>query len=332
MRNILVTGGGGFLGKAIVKRLLDQGDRVRSFSRKTYADLTALNVSQIQGDLADAAAVSRAVAGMDVVFHVAALPGVWGPYDAFYRTNELGTRNIITACRTHRVQRLVYTSSPSVIFDGSDMEGVNESVPYPKHHPTHYSRTKAAAEKFVMAAGNKDLPTISLRPHLIWGPGDNHLVPRILARARQLVQVGDGKNRVDTLYIDNAASAHLLAEKALERNPNLSGNTYFISQDDPIPVWDMINQILAAGGKPAIEKKMSHTTVRLIGGLLEGIWRLGKLPGEPPMTRFVADELATAHWFDISAAKRDFGFYPEISTAEGLQRLAAYLAADSGRF
>ena len=188
----LVTGGGGFLGAAIVRGLLARGTAVRSFSRQSYPALDALGVEQVQGDIADTAAVTAAARGCGVVFHVAAKPGIWGDYAGYHRTNVVGTSSVIAACRAAGVQRLIYTSSPSVVFDGRDMEGVDESVPYPAHYEAHYPRTKALAEQAVIAANDAQLATVSLRPHLIWGPGDNHLLPRMVARARagQLRRIG----------------------------------------------------------------------------------------------------------------------------------------------
>ncbi|NNF99179.1 MAG: NAD-dependent epimerase/dehydratase family protein [Desulfobacteraceae bacterium] len=324
-KKCLVTGGGGFLGKAIVQRLIGRGDKVRSFSRKFYPDLKEMGVEQVPGDLSDARSVIKAVTGMDTVYHVAAKPGVWGKYADFYRTNAQGTNNIIDACRCSRVSAFVHTSSPSVVFDGSSMEGVDESAPYPASYCAHYPRTKAMAEQAVVSAARNGLPAIILRPHLIWGPGDNHLVPRILARANKLRQVGGGENRVDTIYIDNAAEAHINAEEALRNTPALSGNIYFISQDDPIRLWDMVNRILAAGGYPQITGTVSTRAAWVAGALLELIYKTLGIRGEPIMTRFVAKELATSHWFDISAAKRDLGYRPKISTAEGLERLSGWL-------
>jgi len=324
-QRVLVTGGGGFLGRAVVERLVNRGDQVRSLSRSVYPELTAMKVEQIRGDISDPDAVDRACTGMDQVFHVAAKPGVWGDYSIYYRTNFTGTENIVNACRRHGISRLIYTSSPSVVFNGTDMEGVNESVPYPDTFHTPYQKTKAMAERLVLNAAGADLKTIALRPHLIWGPRDNHLVPRILDRAGRLRKVGNGKNRVDTIYIDNAADAHILAADALESNPGLSGRVYFISQDDPVNPWDIINGILAAGGKPPVTRSVSHRAAWLAGGLLEIIYTIFRLPGEPMMTRFVADELATSHWFDISAAKGDLGYAPRVSTEEGLKRLASWL-------
>lgn len=322
---VLVTGGGGFLGGAIVRLLQKRGDAVRSFSRSVYAELEALGVEQIQGDISDQNAVEQAAKGMDLVFHVAAKPGIWGDYSEYYQTNVTGTGNVISACIKHKVARLVYTSSPSVVFNGTDMEGIDESTPYPAGFHAHYPATKALAEQLVVDAAGKGLLTIILRPHLIWGPRDNHLVPRIIKRAKRLVRVGNGRNLVDTIFIDNAAEAHVAAADRLEINPGLSGKIYFISQDEPMPAWDIINGILKAAGLEPVRRSIPHKMAWLIGALLECVYKIFNLNGEPQMTRFLADELATAHWFDISAAKKDLGYAPRISTEEGLRRLEHWL-------
>jgi 2-alkyl-3-oxoalkanoate reductase len=324
-KKILVTGGGGFLGSAIVRMLREKQYAVASFSRGEYTWMKPVGVEQVRGDIRDAEALEKACMGVDTVFHVAALPGVWGKYEDYFGINVEGTRNVISACRACGVKRLIYTSSPSVIFDGSDMEGVDESVPYPEEFHAHYPRTKAMAEREVRRAAQEGLHTISLRPHLIWGPGDNHLVPRILARAKRLRQVGDGQNLVDTIYIDNAAHAHVLAAERLAEKPELSGRVYFISQEGPVKLWDMVNAILAAGAKPPVSGTISANFARRIGAVCEMIYTVFRISAEPPMTRFVANELSTSHWFDIGAAKRDLEYVPLVSTGEGLQRLSAWL-------
>jgi nucleoside-diphosphate-sugar epimerase len=324
-QKVLVTGGGGFLGGSIVRLLVKRGDRVRSFSRKYYPELTSIGVEQFQGDIRDKNAVEQACKGINLVFHVAAKPAVWGDYSDFYRTNVIGTENVINGCSKHNISRLIYTSSPSVIFDGSHMEGVDESAPYPDRFQAYYPKTKAIAEQRVLKATNNDLLTIILRPHLIWGPRDNHLVPRIIERAAQLVKIGHGTNLVDTTYIDNAAEAHVLAADMLGKNNKLSGNLYFISQGEPVPVWDMINAILKAAGLEPVRRSVPRWVAWLIGALLEFTYKTFHIKGEPKMTRFVANELATAHWFDISAARKDLGYVPRISLEEGLKRLQNWL-------
>lgn len=324
-KKVLVTGGGGFLGGAIVRLLIERGDHVVSFSRGFYKDLKSLKVDQIQGDIGDKIAVKQACQGIDLVFHAAAKPGVWGHYSDYYRTNVMGTQNIISGCIQHHVSRLIYTSSPSVIFDGTDMEGVDESVNYPDKFYAHYPKTKAIAEKCVLKATSDNLMTTILRPHLIWGPRDTHFVPRIIERAKRLVRVGNGRNLVDTIYIDNAAEAHVLAADMLEKNRKLSGNIYFISQDEPIPAWDMINAILKAAGLDPVRRSIPRQAAWLIGAVFEFVYKTFNIDGEPQMTRFLADELARAHWFNISAAKRDLGYAPRISTEEGLEHLESWL-------
>jgi 2-alkyl-3-oxoalkanoate reductase len=325
MKHVLVTGGSGFLGRAIVKLLADRNIHIRTLARNKYPTLAPLEVEQVQGDIADVAVVIKACNGIDTIFHTAAKAGIWGSYHQFYQTNVIGTQNILAACKTNPDINLIYTSSPSVVFDGQDMKGVDESIPYPKKFKAHYPKTKAMAEQSVLMASRNGLKAIILRPHLVWGPGDNHLAPRILARAHRLRQIGDGENKVDTIYIDNAAHAHLLAQKALSKDPSLSGRTYFISQDHPIKLWEMINHILAAGAKPPVTRTISPKKAYLIGAMMESIYRILSIKQEPPMTRFLAQELSLSHWFDIRAAKKDLGYTPKISTTEGLVRLKRWL-------
>ncbi len=324
---ILVTGGGGFLGGAIVRGLLARGARVRTLARGHYPDLTGLGAEQIRGDLSDPAATQRAVAGCAVVFHVAAKAGIWGDYASYHQANVVGTENILAACRQHGVARLVYTSSPSVVFTGRDLEGANESLPYPAHFEAPYPQTKALAEQRVLAANSPQLATVALRPHLIWGPGDNHLVPRILARGRagQLRRIGSRRNLVDSIYIDNAAAAHLLAAEKLFPGSPVAGRAYFLSNGEPLPLWTLVNRILAANGQPPVTRGIPTGVAYAAGVALEILHRVLRLEAEPRMTRFLAHELSTAHWFDISAARRDLGYEPIVSIDEGLRRLAEWL-------
>ena len=324
----LVTGGGGFLGGVIARMLREKGVAVRSFSRGSYPELERLGVEQLQGDLADRAAVAQAAYGCDIVFHVAAKAGIWGNYADYYRANVTGTENVIAACRESGIDRLVFTSSPSVVFDGRDVEGGDETLPYPARYEANYPRTKAMAEQLVLAASSPDLATVALRPHLIWGPGDNHLVPRILAKGRagRLRRIGDRPCLVDTVYVDNAARAHLQAADRLAPGSPVAGRAYFITNGEPLPLFAMVNRILAAGGLPPVTQSIPPRVATLAGIICEGLWSVLPLKGEPPMTRFVAHELATAHWFSIESARRDFGYAPEVSVDEGLVRLQTWLA------
>ena len=319
----LVTGAGGFLGGAIARRLVERGDSVRSLARGDYPDLAKLQIEPIRGDLADPLIVEKATQGCDIVFHVAAKAGVWGPHAEFYEANVVGTRNVLDACRKNGVGRLVFTSSPSVVSSGGDIEGADESLPYPAHFNAPYPATKAEAERMVLERNEPDLATVALRPHLIWGPGDNHLIPRIVARARagQLRRIGNEPNRVDSIYIDNAADAHLLAADRLGPGAPIAGRAYFLSNGEPWPLWDLVNGILAAAKLPPVTRSISPRLAHLAGAVLEATHRVFRLPGEPRMTRFLAHQLSTAHWFNIAAARRDLGYAPSISIAEGLQRL-----------
>ncbi len=326
--SVLVTGGTGFLGRHIVERLLAAGRRVTVLARQPAPDLEKRGVRFIRASLDDAAAISNSCAGIETVFHTAAKVGVWGRYDDFFRTNVLGTRALLAGCRTHAVRRLVYTSTPSVVYHGGDLAGADESLPLTTDCPSPYPLTKAIAEREVLASNSEKLRTVALRPHLIWGIGDPHLVPRVLERARagRLRLVGTGRNRVDMVHIENAVDAHLLAEAALARSDSPApGRAYFITNGEPIFLWDWINDLLRALGEPPITKKISLRTASTVGVVCEALWRLLPLSTEPPMTRFIAAELAKDHWFDLSAARRDLGYTPRVSMAAGTAELVAHL-------
>ena len=324
---ILVTGGSGFLGRAILKQLPKAYPTatLHTLQRSQHTDLAQQNITQHLGPLTDADLVDQAVAGSDLVFHVAAKAGVWGSYESFHEPNVQGTENVLAACRRHGVTKLIYTSTPSVVHSGSSLEGVDESVPYANHFSTHYPATKAKAEKMVLAANDDTLSTVALRPHLIWGPGDNHLVPRIVDRARRgrLRIVGPGDNLVDGVFIDNAAHAHVLASQKLQPQAACAGKAYFITQGEPIETKKLINGIVNAAGLPSVEKHISFKAAYRIGAVLEFVFKLFGIQKEPPMTRFVAEQLSTAHWYLIDAAKNDLGYDPKVSTAQGLALLKA---------
>ncbi|GJL78164.1 MAG: 3-beta hydroxysteroid dehydrogenase [Nitrospinaceae bacterium] len=324
---VLVTGGGGFLGSHIAKRLRDRGDRVSVLGRRKYSHL-GNGIESIVCDIRDKQAVAAALKGCDAVFHAAAVPGVWGDYQKYYSINVEGTRNVIDGCLKHAVKKLIFTSSPSVVFGDSDLENVNESVPYPQSYLCHYPETKAIAERLVVAANGVDgLATVSLRPHLIWGIDDPHLVPRVLDRAQKgnLIRVGDGHNLVDMIHVENAADAHVKAGDALMPKSRVAGQCYFISDGEAVLLWDWIDELLTALDLPVVERTVSYKTAWFLGAVLESIYGLLRIQREPIMTRFVAAQLATSHYFDISKAKRDFGYAPVICPQEGMEQMIKHL-------
>ena len=321
---MLVTGGGGFLGLYIVEQLLQHGHEVRVFCRGTYAALQQPNVEIVNGDLRNQGDVESACQDIQAVFHVAAVPGIWGPWEQYHGINTLGTNNVIAACRKHGVQRLIYTSSPSVVFGGDDHIDADESLQYQTTWLCNYPHSKALAEQAVLAANDDDsLRTISLRPHLIWGRRDNHLIPRLIAKARsgQLRRVGDGTNVVSVVNVENAAAAHIQAEISLRDSITASGKAYFVNEPESVNLWQWVDQILALAGLPPVKKSISFSTARRIGSVMETAWSWMRLSGEPPMTRFVAAQLAGSHSYSIKAAQRDFGYQPIVSMQEGLNRL-----------
>ncbi len=319
---VLVTGGGGFLGSHIARRLDALGKEVTIFGRRHYKNLPE-SIRQIQGDLTNAGAVAQACEGQDAVIHSGALTGIWGKKEIFEATNITGTQNIIEGCVSSGVKKLIYTSSPSVVFGRSSLENADESIAYPNSYLTDYPRTKAEAERRVLAAnGRSGLLTLALRPHLIYGPEDPHLVPRILQRAkrRQLIRVGDGLNKVDIIYIANAVEGHIRALESLEPGSACAGQVYFLSDDEPVVLWDWIARLIKEMDLPPIRRSISYPLAKALGTLLEGVYSGLNLNAEPRMTRFVAGQLAKSHFFDISAAKRDLNYQPVVSPSEGWEK------------
>ena len=324
--NALVTGGGGFLGRALVERLLYAGHTVTAASRGEYPELRSLGARTVHMEVKDAASVRAAAEGHDIVFHAAAKTGVWGPRGEFVSTNVSGTENVLAACRACGTTRLIYTSSPSVVFDGRDQVNASNDLPYPGRYECAYPETKAAAERLVLAANGPALATLALRPHLIWGPRDPHLLPRLFARARsrRLRVVGDGRNRVSLTYVDNAAAAHVLAGERLAAGAPWAGKAYFVNDAEPVELWPWLNALLGRIGLSPARGRVPLPVARAAGAAAEGVWSLLHLGGEPPLTRFVASQLATSHWYDLGPASTAFGYAPVVGPEEALEKTVAW--------
>ncbi len=322
----LVTGGGGFLGSAIVRLLRARGDDVTVVGRGRYPDVEALGARVVQADITNIASLTNAMEGASVVFHVAAKAGVWGPYETYHRPNVAGTEMVIAACLATRVPKLVFTGSPSVVFDGTDQANGTSALPYANPPSSHYSATKAAAERLVLKAHSRQLATVSLRPHLIYGPGDPHLIPRVIDRASKgrLALVGDGQNRVSLTCIDNAAAAHLQAADRLSFNASCGGRAYFINDPEPVVFGEWLETLLQRLDLPRVRRRLSLPAAVRLGGALEFVWRTLRLPGEPPLTRAVAQNLGLSHWYSIDEAVRDFGYAPPVSAADGFERMVEW--------
>lgn len=325
----LVTGGGGFLGTELCRQLRAADDEVHSVSRGDHPHLRALGVVTHHGDLADAPKLAELAEGMDVVFHVAAKAGVWGRRRDYFATNLEGTEHVLAACRSAGVPRLVHTSSPSVCFDGKDHRRVAADLPRATDFLAHYPASKAAAEERVLAENDARLTTCALRPHLIFGPGDPHLLPRLVERARagRLAVVGAGDNEVTLCYVENAAHAHVLAARALEPGAPHAGRAYFIGQEQPVELWPWIDGLLEALDVPPVRRRVSQRTAHVAGAALEGLWRLLSLPGEPPMTRFVAAQLATSHSYSMQPARDAFGYRELVDLDQATRRSVEWLRA-----
>ncbi|MDX9834913.1 MAG: NAD-dependent epimerase/dehydratase family protein [Desulfobulbus sp.] len=331
MDKVLVTGGGGFIGKALVRALVDHGLRVAVVGRNSYPELASLGVECLRGDIRDTDFLVRACAGFDTVFHVAAKAGVWGPRAEYFAINLHGTENVLAACQANGVERLVYTSTPSVVFDGRSLEGADERAPYARRPLCAYAASKTAAERVVLSANGGRLRTIAIRPHLVWGPGDHHLIPRLLERGRSgtLKVVGNGTNRVDITYIDNVVQAHLLAAKNLAGTASGAGQAFFIGQEEPVNLWQWINALFARLAVPQVQRRVPFGVAWCVGLALEAIHTALQLDREPRMTRFVAHQLARSHWFSHAKAENLLGYQPAVSTGQGVERLLASLSRES---
>lgn len=330
----LVTGGGGFLGLYITEQLVARGDHVRVLCRGHYPRLDELQVDTIRGDVRDPSIVRRACEGMDAVFHTAAVPGIWGSWDRYHSVNTVGTQHVIDICKAVGVRKLIYTSSPSVIYDGLDHRGIDESHPYPTSYLCHYPHSKAIAERAVLKANSrrKRLATVALRPHLIWGPRDNHLIPRLIERARsgRLRRVGAGDNLISMSYVENAAAAHLQAADRLDLDSPVAGQAYFINEPEPVNLWNWVDEILALAGEPPLKRRISANLAYGVGAACEAVYSLFRWQSEPPMTRFLALQLSGSHYYSVAKAQRDFGYASIVSVEEGMRRMAAEWKEKSG--
>lgn len=322
LKRALVTGGGGFLGGAIVEQLEKANFEIQVVGRSAYPWLEKKGVHCHRLDLATSEKLDEIISDVDIVFHVAAKAGIWGDYEEYFDANVIATRNLIEYCSKTNTP-MVYTSSPSVIFNGKNMHKADESVDYPDQFHSVYSQTKAMAEKEVLdAAKSKQINACSLRPHLIWGPGDNHLIPRFLARGKKgsIAIVGDGGNYVDTVYVEDAARAHILAGQKLLEGTSISGEVFFISQNEPILLFDWINRFLEQADIPRVNKRVPAKIAYAIGYLLEFTYKVLRLKSEPRMTRFLALELSTEHTFNLSKAEKLLGYVPLYTMDEAFRK------------
>ena len=327
---VLVTGGGGFLGSAICKQLAASGHGLRTLSRNRHPALDALGVEQRLGDVAGLDNVLEASRGVDAIVHCAAKVAPWGALEEFYETNVRGTDNVLAACELNEIGRLVFTSSPSVVQNGTDQEGITESTPYAQPFMNAYAHTKALAEQRVLAANSPQLATVVLRPQIVWGPDDPTFLPMVLAKARagKLRFIGKAPKKIDSVYIDDAAEAHVLALHELAPGAAVAGKKYFISQGEPVFNEDLINGWLNAGGFPPETRRLPEAPMRFLANAFESVYGALRIQKSPPLTRFIVDRLSTALWFDISAARRDLGYVPRVSMAEGMARVAQQLTRE----
>lgn len=334
----LVTGAGGFLGGAIARRLREQGADVRSVSRREYPHLAELGVEHHALDLSEGGPrLRRVVAGCDVVFHCAARPGVWGPAESYLAPNVDGTQEVLSAAARGAVRAFVHTSSPSVCFDGHSHRGARE-LPRARRFLAPYPESKARAEALVLRGLGPDLAGCILRPHLLFGAEDPHLIPRLIERARagRLVRITskEGTPEVSLCHVDTAASAHVAAAEQLLKRGSLApvhGRAYFLAQRDPVGLWEWIERVLTGLDLPLPRRTVDARRAYVLGAVLEHTWRLMGREEEPPLTRFVALQLATSHSYDMSPLEQDLGWREDLDLDTATERTIAAWRPRIGR-
>ncbi|MFO0940248.1 MAG: NAD-dependent epimerase/dehydratase family protein [Pirellulales bacterium] len=326
---VLVTGYGGFLGAAICRQLLQLGFAVRGLARSVYAELQELGVEAVQGNVSSNECCQAACKDCDAVIHTAAKAGVWGSWQEYYEINTAATDRLLAAATKAGVKAFVHTSSPSVTFGGQHQSGVDETVQYPTNWLCHYPHTKALAEQSVLAEASKgSILACALRPHLIWGLNDPHLFPRVVERTKsgRLRRVGSGTNLIDVAHVDNAALSHVLAvQQLLAGNEQVNGQAFFITDGEPVECWQWISRIIETAGLKVPEKSISFGAAYRIGAILETIYKLMSRKTEPPMTRFVAAQLALDHYFSIEKARRLLGYQPAVDIDAEFHRCSSWL-------
>ncbi|MBI9113888.1 NAD-dependent epimerase/dehydratase family protein [Sanguibacter suaedae] len=317
---VLVTGASGLLGGAVAAAVRDAGHDVRTFQRRPSG---VTGVEDVLGSVTDRADVERAVADVDAAIHLAAKVSFAGDPADFVRVNVEGTRTLLRALRRAGAGRLVFVSSPSVAHAGESIVGDDASPADPENARGDYARTKAQAEVLALAADSPELRVVAVRPHIVWGPGDTQLVERVVERARagRLPLLDHGAALIDSTYVDNAASAILAA---LYRVDAVHGNAYVVTNGEPRPVAELLAGICAAAGVRAPAWRVPARVARAAGSAIEGVWRVRPGEDEPPMTRFLAEQLSTAHWFDQRRTRTDLEWEPSVSIDDGLRRLAAH--------
>ena len=328
---IIITGGLGFVGRAVAAKALklDGVDEILVVGRNVSPEPAKIlpGIRYLSFDLSKKGSYDW-LHDSHTVFHIAAKAGVDGRIEEYMAANLVATESLLNACRKYQVKRFIYTSTPSVVFNNSNIQGGKESLPYLSSPISPYAYTKALAEKLVLDSHEpKRFQTLAIRPHLVWGKGDPHLLPRIIDRHRKgkLRMVGDGTNRMDITHVENVAHAHICAFSAMLKNQYLGGKAYFIGQNEPVLLWPWLNQIFAELGLPPLTKKISFKNAYYIGSIIEFLWKALNLRRDPPMTRFIASQLAHDHWFSNESAEKDIGYKPKIDMKQAMLETLPWL-------
>lgn len=317
---VLVTGASGLLGGAVAALLVGQGHSVTTLQRRPSGVAGARDLS---GSITDHRIVQDAVQNVEGIIHLAAKVSFTGRAAEFDEVNVEGTRRLLHSARAAGVRDVVFVSSPSVANSGAAIAGLGAEPADPEHAHGDYSRTKAEAELLALAENGPQFRVAAVRPHIVWGPGDTQLVERVLARARRgrLPLLDSGAALIDTTYVDNAAAAIVAA---LHRMEHIHGRSLVVSNAEPRPVGELLAGICSAGSVSAPSWTVPGGVARAAGAVVEKLWTWAGREEEPPMTRFLAEQLSTAHWFDQRETQELLNWKPAVSLDDGLARLAAH--------
>ncbi|MDR2350627.1 MAG: NAD-dependent epimerase/dehydratase family protein [Deltaproteobacteria bacterium] len=326
---VLVTGGSGFLGSRIAEKLLEDNREVRVLTRRPVPNLEKSGAEVFFGDLRDPDVSKKATGGVGAVIHAAAKAGVWGPEKEYLEANLEGTRRLLAASEENGVSRFVLTSTASVVFDGKDLNGVDESAPYAFDSVSNYARSKALAEELVLSRNGETFKTLALRPHIVWGPGDPHFAPRVAAlrKSGRLKLIKGGPYMFDGIFVDNAADCHVHALKKLEEGAPVSGEAFFLTQGEPMDSRDFLNKMLDSMGLPPLKPTISVAQAKIVSRVLEFLWKLFRVENEPPLTLFAVQNLTCSHYFDLTKTRELLGYSPGISVDEGFALMKKHFLA-----
>ena len=317
-----VTGGSGFIGGRLIERLVGDGVAVQALARsdRSAAAVEARGAEPVRGELADVDALTAGARDCDTVYHLAANVEMWAPWDDFVRDNVVGTQNVLDAAKAAGVTRFVHCGTEAALIAGEPLRNVDETAPLRPDSPAPYAATKARAEQAVREANSDDLETVVIRPRFVWGAGDTTLLPNMaqMAKTGRFAWIGGGKQLTDVTHVDNVVEGLVLGA-----SNGRGGEAYFVTDGEPVVFREFVSALLQTQGVDAPDRSIPTWVAGPMATLCETLWRFGHLPGAPPLTRFTYWVSLQECTINIAKARRELGYRPVKTRADGLAELAA---------